>query len=215
MQKTTIIVADDDEMVREVLSRQLMEKGYDVRGAADGVEAWELFQKQPSEVLISDLDMPRMNGQELIAKVKEHSPALIVIVLTGQGTLGTAQQVIHLGCDEFLVKPIGDFSQIDLVLKRSIERRQMLMRAIVSQRVNRAKSKMIHEASDALIGPSHAVLENTAMLVSAIREKNCEKSLGLIEKVRKDVDDLVGIVGKFAESSDRLKEMEAERKNDK
>jgi CheY-like chemotaxis protein len=66
MANPTIRVADDDEMVGEVLSRQLTAKGYAVRSAADGVEAWELFQRQACEILLTDLDMPRMTGQRLL-----------------------------------------------------------------------------------------------------------------------------------------------------
>jgi Response regulator containing CheY-like receiver, AAA-type ATPase, and DNA-binding domains len=208
MAKSTIIVADDDEMVREVLARQLMAKGYDVRSAADGAEAWEMFQKQPGEILMTDLDMPRMTGQELIAKVKQHSPAAIVIVMTGHGTLDSARKIIQLGCDEYLLKPVEDIDEVDLVLKRSLERRRMLMQSIVSKRVNMAKSKMIHDLSDDLVGPTHGLLNSIDTLIGLIKDGDSAKTLAVAEGIKKNVADLSMVVGKLAESSDRLKTME-------
>ncbi len=208
MPNPTIIVTDDDEMVREILSRQLMARGYDVRSAADGQEAWELFQKQPSEVLVSDLDMPRMTGQELIEKVKQHSPATIVIVLTGHGTLDSARQVIQMGCEDYLLKPIEDFDQIELVLKRSLEQRRLLMQAIVCKRINMAKSRMIYDLTDDLVEPTHTLLNSIDVLIGLINEGDNTKTLALAEDIKRNVAVLSMVVGKLAESSDRLKTME-------
>lgn len=208
MAKPTIIVADDDEMVREVLSRQLMGKGYDVRSAADGVEAWELFQREPGEILITDLDMPRMTGRQLIEKVKGHSPATIVIVLTGHGSLDSARQIIDIGCDEYLLKPVEDINEIDLVLKRSFERRRMLMRSVVFKRINMAKSKMIHDLTDDLVEPTHGLLGSIDTLIHLIKEGNEAEALTVAGSIKKNVADLSMVVGKLAESSDRLKTIE-------
>ena len=208
MANPTIIVADDDEMVREVLSRQLTEKGYVVHSAADGVEAWELFQRQPSEILITDLEMPRMIGQELMAKVKLHSPATIVIVLTGHGTLDSARRIIEIGCDEYLLKPVEDINEIDLVLKRSLERRRVLMQAIIYKRINMAKSRMIHELTDDLVGPTHGLFNSIDTLIGLIKEGSADKTLALAEAIKKNVADLSMVVGKLAENADRLKTME-------
>jgi two-component system, NtrC family, response regulator AtoC len=154
-----IIVVDDDEMVREVLSRQLAEQGYDVSVASDGQEAWDMIREKGCEVLITDLDMPKMTGQELIATVKGHSPATVVIVLTGKGTLDSAREAIHSGCDEYLLKPLQDVQEISLVVKRCLDRHHLLMQAIVCKRINMAKSTLIHDITDELVGPAHNLLK--------------------------------------------------------
>jgi YesN/AraC family two-component response regulator len=131
-----------------------------------------------------------------------------MIVMTGHGTVDSARRVIQAGCDEYLLKPIENFDELELVVKRCIDRRRMLLQAIVYKRLSMAKSRMIHDVVDTLADPSHSLLTATDLLIDAIQEKNYEKSLALIEKVRMRVNDLIDIVGKFAESSDRLKEME-------
>jgi DNA-binding NtrC family response regulator len=208
MASSGIIVVDDDEMVREVLSRQLAEQGYSVSVASDGQDAWNMIREKGCEVLITDLDMPRMTGQELIGKVKEHSPATIVIVLTGHGTLDTAREAIHEGCDEFLLKPLQDIKEITLVVKRCLDRHRLLMQAIVCKRINMAKSMLIHETTDELVGPAHNLLKVVDGLVQAIDEKNTELIRKLAREVKSDIEEITCSVGKLAESSERLKEAE-------
>jgi DNA-binding NtrC family response regulator len=204
-----IIVVDDDEMVREILSRQLKEQGYNVSVASDGQEAWDMVREKGCEVLITDLDMPRMTGQELITKVKDHSPATIVIVLTGNATLDSAREAIHSGCDEYLLKPLSDIKEITLVVKRCLDRHRLLMQAIVCKRINMAKSTLIHETTDELVGPAHNLLNAIDGLVLSIKEKNTEQILALADVVKNNIEDISCAVGKLAESSERLKEAES------
>jgi len=198
MANPTIIVADDDEMVRDTLSRQLTAKGYEVRSAADGAEAWELFQQLPSEILITDLDMPRITGHQLIAKVKYISPMTIVIVLTGHGTLESAMQLIDIGCEEYLLKPFEDINEIDLVLKRSIERHRLFLQSIVCKRVNMAKSKMIHDLTYELVEPTHTLLKSIDILIDLIKEGDDKVMLSFGMTIRKNVTNLCAVVGKLA-----------------
>jgi YesN/AraC family two-component response regulator len=209
MANPTMIVADDDEMIRDVLFSQLTAKGYDVRIATDGNEAWELFRKQPSEILITDLEMPRMTGQELIAKVKEHSPDTIIIVLTGHGTLDSARKIIDIGCDEYLVKPIKNI-EMGLVLKRSLERHHLLMQAMISKRINMAKSKMIHELTYDLVEPTYTLLNSIDTLIHLIKENDSVKTLATAEDIKNNVSKLFQVVSKLSENSDRLKSIEEE-----
>jgi DNA-binding NtrC family response regulator len=210
MANPMMLVADDDEMVREVLCRQLTAKGYDVRSAADGAEAWELFQKQPGEILLTDLDMPRMTGQELIEKVKRHSPTTIVIVLTGQGSLDSARKLIEIGCNEYLLKPIENINEIDLVLKRSLERYRLLMQAVVCKRINRAKSRIIHQVTYDLVVPAYVLLDSIDALINLIKGNDVVKTLAAAEDIKMNLSNLFKVVGKLAENSDRLKTMEKE-----
>ena len=209
MASSGIIVVDDDEMVREVLSRQLAEQGYGVSVASDGREAWDMVREKGCEVLITDLDMPRMTGQELIEKVKDHSPATVVIVLTGHGSLDSAREAIHAGCDEYLLKPLQDIKEITLVVQRCLDRHRLLMQAIVCKRINMAKSALIHETTDELVGPAHNLLNAIDGLVTSIKEKNTEQIMALAEVVKSNIEDITYAVGKLADSSEKLKAVES------
>ena len=204
----SIIVAEDEEILREVLLNQLTEKGYNVRGAADGAEAWELFQGQACEILLTDLDMPRMSGQQLIEKVREHSPATVVIVLTGHGSFDSARNLINLGCNEYLLKPLKDFNELDLVLKRSLERSILYTQTIIFKRLNMAKSRFLHELTHDLVAPTYTLLTTIDTLISLIKEGNFVKALPIAEGIKKKFSSLTMVVGRLAESSNRLKTME-------
>jgi YesN/AraC family two-component response regulator len=205
MKNPTIIVVDDEEIMREVLFDQLTEKGYDVRSAADGAEAWELFQQQPCEILMTDLEMPRMTGLELIEKVKRHSPTTVAIALTGYGTLDSARKLIDLGCNEYLLKPMKDINEIDIVLKRSLERNRLLMQESVYKRIDMAKSRLLHELTYNLVEPTYSLLNSIDILISRIKEGDVVKALPIAEDIKKKVNDMTMVMGRLSESSERLK----------
>jgi DNA-binding NtrC family response regulator len=203
-----ILVVDDDEMVLEVLSRQLAEQGYDVRVASDGQEAWEMVQKKDFEVIITDLEMPRMTGQELIEKVKNHSPATVVIVLTGYGSLDSARDSIHAGCDEFLLKPLEDIRLMKLVVKRCLDRHRLLMEAI-------AYKQIINKAAGECAGPAvRKLLDATDSLVRSLKEKNTEQMLASAQTVKDEIEYFINVVEELAASSNRLKATEDETMRD-
>jgi YesN/AraC family two-component response regulator len=204
MKKPTIIVVDDEEIMREVLFDQLTEKGYDVRSAADGAEAWKLFQQQSSEILMTDLEMPHMTGQELIEKVKMHSPTTVAIALTGYGTLESARKLIDLGCNEYLLKPIKDINELDIALKRSLERNRLLMQESVYKRIDMAKSRLLHELTYNFVEPTYSLVKSIDVLISQIKEGNVEKALRLAEDIKKNVDNLTQVIGRLVETSDQM-----------
>ena len=207
MASPEILVVDDDEMVLEVLNRQLKQMGYDVSTASDGQEAWEMVQKKNFDVIITDLEMPKMTGQELIEKVKTHSPATVVIVLTGFGSLDTARESIHAGCDEFLLKPLEDIRLIKLMVKRCLHRHRLLMEAIVYKQA-------IHKAAEGLGGPVQNLVIATNGLVLSLKEKNTEQILKFADLLKSELDNIVYAAEELAASSDRLKAMDDETMQD-
>ena len=79
-----ILVVDDDELIREVSQRVLSHYGYEVRTASDGFEALLLMRKALPDLILSDLNMPRMSGFELLSVVRRRFPHLPVIAITGE-----------------------------------------------------------------------------------------------------------------------------------
>jgi|GEM_PF-1196872 DNA-binding response OmpR family regulator len=198
MASSGILVVDDDEMVLEILSRRLIQQGYDVSVASGGPEAWDMVQRRDFEVLITDLNMPTMTGQELIEKVKAHSPSTVVIVLTGQGSLDSALESIHAGCDEFLLKPLPDIKEIDLVVKRCLDRHRLLVDALACKQV-------ITKAAEGLGGPAQNLLNATNGLVLSLKQRNTDKILACAEAVQNEIEYIVCVAEELAASSRRLK----------
>jgi DNA-binding NtrC family response regulator len=104
---TRVLVVDDEESQRTALASMIKLWGYLVETAADGQEALEKLSSFGAHVIVTDLNMPRMNGQELLKRLKEDPDAPLAIVQTAYGSLETAVNMVHdLGAFWFLEKPV-------------------------------------------------------------------------------------------------------------
>ncbi len=102
-----IVIAEDSRIQAKILQKHLVQAGYDVRVAPDGVKAWEEIQRDPPTLIISDIEMPEMNGYELCRQVKE-DPQLRRIQLILLSTLSAPEDIIkglHAGADNYVTKP--------------------------------------------------------------------------------------------------------------
>ena len=96
-----ILVVDDEESIRLVLSQVLSDDGFKVIEAESGEAALELFQKQPFDLVISDIVMPGINGIELLAKIKELNSDAQVIIMTSYASLDTAVSALRSGAYDY------------------------------------------------------------------------------------------------------------------
>ena len=86
-----LLVVDDEKNLRLVIQRELTRQGHEAETAPDGQAAWELMEARDFDVLLCDINMPRLDGMGLLRRLKEKMPnAPEVIMLTGQGTVETA-----------------------------------------------------------------------------------------------------------------------------
>ncbi|NNM67984.1 MAG: sigma-54-dependent Fis family transcriptional regulator [Spirochaetales bacterium] len=120
--KLTIMVVDDEKNIRDGLVRALELDGYEVLGAEDGKQAWELVQKRPIDLVVTDLRMPKLGGEDLIKNITSTQPNLPVIVLTGHGTVENAVAAMRHGAYDFLTKPVN-LDRLSLLVKRALENR--------------------------------------------------------------------------------------------
>jgi len=123
--KFRLLVVDDEKNIREGLAEALTEDGYDVICAENGEEGWNLFNKGDIDLVITDLKMPGLGGDELMKKILAQSPGLPVIILTGQGTIDIAVNTIRDGACDFLSKPL-DLDHLSLKVKRALENRELV-----------------------------------------------------------------------------------------
>ncbi len=101
-----VLVVDDEPSIVEALERVLVKEGLQVRCAATGQHALEILRSQPVHVMITDLRMPGMMGDDLLKAVKAITPEVEVIVMTAYGTIENAVEVMKLGAYDFLAKPL-------------------------------------------------------------------------------------------------------------
>ncbi|MDZ7292419.1 MAG: sigma-54 dependent transcriptional regulator [candidate division KSB1 bacterium] len=143
-----ILVVDDEAKIRAILAAVLQDDGYEVETAQDGFEAIAKANEFKPEVLIVDLQMPRLDGMETIMKIKARFPRAIPIILTAHGTIQSAVQAIKQGVYDYLTKPF-DNEQMLLVVKRALELYRL------NEEVDQLKSELGKKYSvDTIIGES-------------------------------------------------------------
>ncbi len=119
-----ILIVDDEFSVRELLRKVLTREGCFVETAPDGVEALAVAHLGRFDIVITDLNMPRMGGLELLAKFKEKHPYLTIMILTGYGTIEMAVQAIKEGAYDFIEKPIVPKDLVELI-RKATERKKV------------------------------------------------------------------------------------------
>ncbi len=118
-----ILVAEDEEDIRELIREQIELSSDQVIEAADGLEAWQLFQEKSPDLVLLDIMMPRMTGLEVLAKIREVSQ-VPVIFITARGEEYDRILGLSQGADDYLVKPfsLAELSARIAVQKRHLER---------------------------------------------------------------------------------------------
>jgi len=116
-EKMRIMVVDDEKIVRESLYHWFKRSGHVVETAASGFEALEKLEKVAFDVLFVDIKMPRMDGLEVLRRVKEEYPDTIVIIITAYGSIESAVEAMKIGAGDYLLKPFRP-DQLALVIAK-------------------------------------------------------------------------------------------------
>lgn len=103
--KPRILVVDDEESIREFLEIMLKKEGYEISLAEDGAKAKDALSKKSFDMIISDLQMPNMNGIELLKHVKDTTPDTVFMMITAFGTTETAVEAMKMGAYDYITKP--------------------------------------------------------------------------------------------------------------
>jgi len=120
-----ILIVDDEEHIRKILTIMLSKKGYQTETAASGREALELAGQKPFDVVITDLRMPGMDGLELLRRLKELDADLTIIIITAFSTVETAIEAMKQGAYDYISKPFRE-DEILIVLEKALERLEIL-----------------------------------------------------------------------------------------
>jgi len=123
-QAPRILVAEDEANLRLVLQKELERHGYRVQVAPDGEAALRKLEESNVDVLLCDINMPRMNGMELLRRVHERPNPPEVIMLTGQATVETAVEAMKLGAYDYLTKPYS-ITELDVRVQQAAEKRRL------------------------------------------------------------------------------------------
>jgi len=150
MKNGQILITDDDQTLCYLLKEELVNEGYAVDITFDGKYAIENLKKKTYDLLLLDLEMTEVQGEEVLKYTKEHRPDLQVIVLTAKTEIRTAIQCIKDGAYDFITKPY-EFGQLVVIIERALEHKNLLIKnRILENKVDSEKSKTIIGESSAI-----------------------------------------------------------------
>ena len=118
-----LLLVDDDETFRRVMAGELGRLGFEVATAGSGEEALRAAAKLEPEVVLLDLQLPDMDGLEVLQAIREQSPGSEVIMLTGHGSIDTAIQSIRMGAFDYVAKPCP-LDELEVRIQRALERQR-------------------------------------------------------------------------------------------
>ena len=119
-----LLIAEDEANLRLVLQKELQRLGYRVQAAPDGEAALRKLEESNVDVLLCDINMPNMDGMELLKRVHQRPNPPEVIMLTGQGTIETAVEAMKLGAYDYLTKPYS-INELDVRVRQAAEKRNL------------------------------------------------------------------------------------------
>ena len=129
-EKIKILVIDDEKAIREGCHRVLTGKGYGVVTAENGQIALDILDKEPSDIILLDLKMPVMSGEEVLEVTRTKYPDIPVIIITGHGTVDTAVECMKKGAYDFITKPF-QIDQFLLTINRAADKRTLQQKAVL------------------------------------------------------------------------------------
>ncbi len=122
----SVLVVDDEEVIRESLTFVLKKEGYTVTDAENGKAALGLVKENAFDLVITDIEMPEMKGIELLEHIARVSPETIVMIVTAYGSIETAIAALRKGAVDYILKPV-DFDELLVKVRRLLAHRSLLV----------------------------------------------------------------------------------------
>ncbi|HHP0402347.1 TPA: two-component system response regulator RssB [Pseudomonas aeruginosa] len=118
----TLLIIDDDEVVRESLAAYLEDSNFKVLRALNGLQGLQIFESEQPDLVICDLRMPQIDGLELIRRIRQTASETPIIVLSGAGVMSDAVEALRLGAADYLIKPLEDLAVLEHSVRRALDR---------------------------------------------------------------------------------------------
>lgn len=165
MSNDKILIVDDEKSLREFLSIMLKRDGYEVHSCQNGEEALAEYKKGKYNLVISDVNMPKMDGLELLKNLKEFDENVVVIMVTAYASVDTAVEAMKLGAYDYFTKPFN-IEDIKLHIKRAMEWNKLSRENKLLKK--EIKSKYSYEN---FIGKSNAINDLSELIQSVAKTK--------------------------------------------
>lgn len=198
-----LLVVDDEQAQMRALCDTLEDQGYQVHGCGSGEQALAVLRQVPFDLMLCDLKMPGMNGIDLLRAAQAVDPMLGGIIMTGEGSIGTAVEAMQSGALDYVLKPFT-LSTILPVIGRSLAMRRLrLANAALERRVrehvaeleatNRELDAFTRSASHDLRAPLNAVLGFSTLLLNQVGPKLAPEHREWLEHVERSALSMSGL----------------------
>jgi two-component system response regulator HydG len=155
----TILIVDDQDSIRDALSKMLIKEGYEVLLAGEGDEALEILRKKKVNVILSDLKMPKMDGVQLLKTSKLIKPEVEVILITAHGTIEKAVSAMKDGAYDFIRKPFKKIVIANMI-KKAVEKQALV---VENRFLHEQLERVGHDRDTDVIGQSDAIRNVTKL----------------------------------------------------
>lgn len=166
----TVLLIDDDELIRQSIAAYLSDSGFDLLQADDGPSGMEMVQRFSPDVVLLDLRMPEMDGLEVLDRLRQADAELPIIVVTGAGVLKDAVEALRMGAFDFISKPIIDMAILEHSIRKALEHTRL-----------RAENRRYHEH---LEGEIHKRTRDLELRSSELERSNRRLQSEMIERRR-------------------------------
>ena len=199
-----ILIVDDEESIRAIIFRRLIQEGYSCVTANNGREALSYFYKDNFSLVISDIKMPEMDGIHLLKKIKAINPKMKVIMVTAYPEIDMAVEAIRLGANDFIIKP-ADLELVVFSVKKALEQKRMEEEIEVHHKnLEKLVEERTSKLREALLVLKKSHLDSVKVLAGAIDAKDpCTR--GHSERVRRMS---LGIANHLGFAEERLEVLE-------
>ena len=181
----TVLLVDDEQEVRRVLTDTIAEAGFEVRAAVSGLQAIEMLDDWSPDLMVIDLKMPGLSGIEFAQRARERLPDSELIILTGFGDMKSAVEAMRLGVYDYMSKPV-DLDRLLQTLRRASERHQLVLenRDLLrrTQEANRIKGEFINGMSHEVRTPLGHITGFTQLLQDML-EGMTDKQKGYLQNI--------------------------------
>ena len=143
-----VLLVDDDPNILSSLKRSLRREKYEIHCVPSAEEALKILSKEPIDVVVSDQEMPGMNGTELLARVHQQFPDTVRFILTGKATLDIAIDAINKGAiSRFFIKPCNTLD-LAVTIRQALQQKELLMQARRLLCKVRRQSEILHKLEE-------------------------------------------------------------------
>ena len=161
----SIMIVEDEYLVRQGIASLVNYEQFGMQvisQAENGIEAWQKFQDNPADILLTDINMPQMNGLELSKLVRDQAPKCHIVFLTGYDDFDYARTAIKLGADDYLLKPFSKDDVEEMLAKVQTKLDKERKKAQIQNLVDQGQHSELEEAIHERLAESELRLKNLA-----------------------------------------------------